>query len=290
LIREKGIEAFKKILSGSLPLWDMLWSREVDDNPSASFSTPDSQAALEAKFKMIVRSIKDETIQSAYWRRSRMQLANLFWDIEKSRRGTHSAGFIKTELKISDLGHRLGVQKVLLGMLVHYPEFLEEKLDGMERLQFDGRLEYFRRALYDLLIVHKDVSVHLIYSSLKGDFYDVLNEIHGEQDRGRLWGHRLFELLPILRLDPPRDFVSRCIDHFIRVLQAEHIAQDIEELKMAIMKPGASDELSNQMISLVRDFHSEKEQIQSEDLALAELASEIRRVALGPEVYVPVAA
>ena len=129
LIREKGIEAFKEILSGSLPLWDMLWSREVDDNPCASFSTPDSQAALEAKFKTIIRSIKDETIQSAYWRRSRMQLANLFWDIEKSRRGTPAAGLVKSKLKISQFGHRLGVQKVLLGMLVHYPEFLEEKLD-----------------------------------------------------------------------------------------------------------------------------------------------------------------
>jgi DNA primase len=293
LIREKGLDAFKAILSGSLPLWDMLWNREVEFG-DPRFETPDSQAALETKFRTIVRSIKDETIQSAYVRRSRMQLANLFWDIEKSRRGAPSAGLgkglVKSELKISQVGHRLGVQKILLGMLVHYPEFLEEKLDFIERIQFEGNLEDFRRALYDLLIVHGDVSVQLIYSSLKPAFYEVLKEIHGQQDSTRPWGYRLFQLFPFLRIDPPRDFVSSCLDHFIRVLQAEHIAEDIEALKKESMQPGASDDLGEQMIRLVREYQSEREKILSEDMALAETASEIRRVALGPAVYVPVAA
>jgi DNA primase len=291
LIREKGLDAFKGVLSGSLPLWDMLWNREVEFKEQ-QFNTPDSQAALEAKFRTIVHSIKDGTIRSAYLRRSRMQLANLFWDIEKSRRGVTFAGkgFVKSELRISQFGHRLGVQKIVLGMLVHYPEFLEEKLDLVERVQFEGNLEEFRCALYDLLIVHGDVSVHLIYSKLKPVFYEVLKEIHGEQDSGRPWGYRLFELFPFLKHDPPREFVSRCLDHFIKILQVENIADDIEALKMESMNPGASDDLGDQMIRLVREHQSAREEIHSEDMALAEIATEIRRVALGPEIYAPVAA
>src|SRR5205807_5581788 len=38
LIRQKGIDAFRSVLSGSLPLWDVLWERETTD---ADVRTPD---------------------------------------------------------------------------------------------------------------------------------------------------------------------------------------------------------------------------------------------------------
>ena len=46
LIREKGIGAFTAILSGSQPIWDVLWEREVEN---VDVKTPDAQAALEQK-------------------------------------------------------------------------------------------------------------------------------------------------------------------------------------------------------------------------------------------------
>src|SRR5262249_12605503 len=56
LIRERGLDAFKDVLRGSLPLWDVLWKRETDE---AKVITPGDQVALEQKLYSIVRAIKD---------------------------------------------------------------------------------------------------------------------------------------------------------------------------------------------------------------------------------------
>jgi DNA primase len=288
VIREKGLDAFKNILSGSLSLWDLLWEREVPLN--SKYETPDSQAALETRFNGIVRTIKDDTVQKAYLRRSRVQLANLFWDIEKSRRGLSSKGLVQQELRSSLPERQFNIQRVLLGLLVHYPDLLEEKLETIERVQFSGKLEYFRRALYDLLITHGDVSVQLIYDQLKPTFYEVLQQIHGEQGENHPWGHRLFLLFPILKHDPPLDFVSRCVDNFAAILQLEQMADEIEALRMLPEDTARFEEASERLLNLVREYQSQKAAVTGADLALAEEASEIKRIALGPAVYQRVAA
>ena len=164
LIREKGLDAFKGVLSGSLPLWDVLWERET---ANVAVKTPDAQASLEHKLKSIVGTIKDRIVRTAYERTCRMQLANLFWQTAREGRDPLSKkGFVKTELRIEKDGHRHGLQKVVLGMLVHYPDFLDEKGDSVSRVDFSPALEGFRQALYDLLIMNAELSVQLIYAAV----------------------------------------------------------------------------------------------------------------------------
>jgi DNA primase len=284
LIRDKGLDAFKSVLIGSLALWDVLWERETS---IAKVDTPDAQAALENKLKSIIRTIKDPIVYTAYERTCRMQLANLFWQVERARRNVNSGlpekGLIRTELKIAKDGHRHGLQKVLLGLLVHYPEFIEDKSDEIANIHFYSPLEDFRQGLYDLLIMNGEISVQLIYSRLKPVFYEVLEEIHGERTDKRPWGHRLFERFPILKVDPPREFISRCIDHFSHVLRVEELASEIDALKSVLGEPvPASEEAATRLVDLVRDLQFQRELINNRDIALAEEAREIRRVALGP--------
>jgi len=278
LIQDSGIDAFKSVL---------LWDREVG---KSKFDSPDSQAALEVKFKTIIRSIKDETVQRAYMRRSRVQLANLFWEAARRTRGLSSKGLAQSELRSSLPEKQYNIQKVLLGLLVHYPDLLEEKLEVIERVQFSDKLEYFRRALYDLLITQGDVSVQLIYDQLKPSFYDVLQEIHGEQGQDQAWGHRLLLLFPILRHDPPLDFVSRCVDNFASILRLEQMAAEIEALRLLPEDSARFEEVSERLLNLVREFQAQKAAVIGTDLALAEEASEIKRMALGPAKYERVAA
>ena len=56
LIRERGVEAFKSLLVGSLPLWDVLWARETDGVDAKS---PDTQAALKKKLNTLIRTIRE---------------------------------------------------------------------------------------------------------------------------------------------------------------------------------------------------------------------------------------
>jgi DNA primase catalytic core len=61
-VREKGLDEFKTILRGALPLWDVLWEREIAVGDA---NTPDGIAALEAKLNQIIRTIKD-SFQSSF--------------------------------------------------------------------------------------------------------------------------------------------------------------------------------------------------------------------------------
>jgi DNA primase len=275
LIREKGLDAFKGVLSGSLPLWDVLWERET---ANVAVKTPDAQANLEHKLKSIVGTIKDRTVHTAYERTCRMQLANLFWQTAREGRDPLSKkGFVKTELRIEKDGHRHGLQKVVLGMLVHYPDFLDEKGDSISRVDFSPALEGFRQALYDLLIMNAELSVQLIYARLTPAFYEMLQDLHGERTANRPWGYRLFQRFPILRVDPPHDFVSRCIDHLVEMLRMGQVADEINLLKNS----SDSDEATMRLLELVRDYQVQTALVNSNDSSLAEDAKEIRRVALG---------
>jgi DNA primase len=264
----------------------VLWEREIANK---KIETPDAQASVEAKFNGIIRTIKDSNVHTAYLRTSRMALANLFWQVAKSKRTLPSKGVVRTEIKIEKDGQRHGLQKLLLGLLVHYPEFLDEKLEPVSHIKFSSPLEQFRIALYDLLIVHHSVSVQFIYARLTPAFYDVLQEIHGELKEGRPWGHRLFERFPILRLDPPSDFVRRCIDHFTNVLRVEQMSEEIRHLQSGSVDL-SEDEVSDRFLELIRDFQVQRELINATDMALAEEAQEIKRVALGPAHYERIAA
>jgi DNA primase len=272
LIQEKGSSAFKAVLSGSLPIWDVLWEREVEN---IDVKTPDAQAALEQKLYAIIRTITDPAVHTAYFRTCRMQLADLFWQVARVHRNLPEQGLVKREIKIL----QDGVQKVLLGLLVHYPDFIEEKSDQISALHFSPQLEEFRQALYDLLILQNEISVQLIYSRLSPNFYKVLQEVHGEKTEGRPWGHRLFELFPILKAEPSREFVSQCIDHFVHILHVKQMAQDIDNLKAAASGSSAdADHASDRLLTLIRDFQLQHELINNNDSVLAEEAMTIRRV------------
>jgi DNA primase len=285
LIREKGLAAFKEVMAGSLPLWDVLWEREVSKE---DIRTPDARAALEHRFYSIIQTISDPTVKTAYRRTCRIELSELFWQATKGRRVLPKEGLVNRELKIEKEGHRHGLQKVLLGMLVHFPDFIDEKSDEIARVHFSDELEKFRSALYDLLIMHEEIDVSLIYDKLGKDYYNVLQDIHGDKEGERQRGHRLFARFPILEWEPPRQFVSDCIDHFVQVLQ---VAQMNEERQSIIQQVLPNDEnfdvISTRLTELMRDIHHQTQVMINRDMALAEEASEIRRLGMPADSRLP---
>ncbi|HRO01343.1 MAG TPA: DNA primase [Nitrobacter sp.] len=276
LIREKGVEAFRSVLSGSLPLWDVLWQRETDGQ---DVRTPDKQAALEQRLYALVRTIQDPAVNTAFFRTSRMQLANLFWQVNRGpSRNQKEAGsrFVRKELRIPGEDQRSGLQKVLLGMLVQYPELLEDKQDAVLRLHFPDDFDEFLTSLFRLLVTEAKLSVADIWTKLKPKFYVTLQAVHGEAGTEKRLGHRLFERFPILKNDPPPDFVSACLDHFIRILLWHQLEDDIERARL---DAGEGDESAvARLLNLVREGHAEQEAISAEGVALSEWAEDIIRV------------
>jgi DNA primase len=261
-------------------MWDVLWARETE---GVNVKSPDTQATLEKKLTALIRTSRDSSVQTAYVRTCRLQLAELFW---QAVRGGKSKGkgkkepsqLVTNELK-SELDDRENSrQKVLLGMLVHYPEFLDEKQDTILRLKFTSELDKFCTALYKLLVMEKELSVQQIYSGLEDSFYNVLHDIHGKSSDGRSWGHKLFARFPLLAVDPPPplDFVSRSMDHLARRVHLDELDQDIQRARTVA---GDDDDAFDLLLSLIRERQNEHGNIEVEGAELAEEAALIRSFA-----------
>jgi DNA primase len=284
LIRQKGLEAFKDVLLGSLPLWDVLWGRETSGQ---KFDTPDSRAALEHKLNAIIRSIEDKLVNTAYFRTCRIELSEFFWRNTKGRRDPQKASrLVERELRIEKEGYKHGIQKVLLGMLVHYPEYLDTEGERVSKLELSNELDEFRQALYDLLITNGEVDVELIYTQIGYKYkryYDVLQEIHGDRTDKLRRGHCLFARFPVLERDPPAEFVKRSIEHFVHDLEIEQMVVDLNRLKGEAISDEDFETVSNRLTDLVRDIHRNVSQYNAEGAKLAESAGEIRRAGRPPD-------
>jgi DNA primase len=280
LIQEKGIDAFKAVLSGSLPIWDVLWERET---AVADASSPDHRARLEHRLNQLIGTIKDPLVNSAYRGTCRINLSDFFWRAVRAKRETKRNTFPKLSGGIEVERHRQEAEKTLLGMLVHYPEFLEEKESAVGRLEFSPEFRAFHSSLYDLLVISKDVSVELIYKHLSPVFYEVLEEVHGHpkgngRSKGSLpRGHRFFARFPIAKIDPPSDFVSRCIDYFVQKLTVRQMEIEIEELVLSDA-PLHTDAVGERITQLVRELQLQKELLLTTDMALAEEALALKRI------------
>jgi DNA primase len=286
LIRQKGLDAFKDILLGSLPLWDVLWDRETLNQ---KFDTPDARAKLEHKLYSIIKVIEDKVVNTAYFRTCRIELSEYFWSITRSRRGvSKKSALVESELNIEKEGYKHGLQKILLGMLVHYPEFLDAKGERASNLQLSDELEEFRKALYDLLYAHGEVDVELIYSQIGYQYpryYKILQDIHGDRTEKLQRGHRLFLRFRTLKYRPPPAFVEDCIDHFIHDLEIEQMLIDLTRLKTEVITDAEFERISNRIGDLVREIHRNIEIYDAAGYRLAEEASQIKvlgRVAEAP--------
>ena len=291
LIRQKGLEAFKDVLLGSLPLWDVLWERETAGGDQ-KFKTPDARAALEHRLNSIIRNIQDKGVYTAYFRTCRIELSEFFWRVTVGRRDvSKKSRLVESELRIEKEGYKHDLQKVLLGMLVHYPEYLDTKAERVANLQLSDELEEFRQALYDLLIMHGEVDVELIYTQIGYKYqryYEILRDIHGDRSDKLQRGHRLFARFPVLARDPPADFIERCIDHFIQDLEIERMAAELNRLKAETIDDADFEMVSTRVSDLVREIHRNIAVFGVTGAALAEEASEIKVVGRRVDKPMPV--
>jgi DNA primase len=285
LIRQKGLDAFKDVLLGSLGLWDVLWERETSGQ---NFDTPDARAKLEHKLYSIIRVIEDKVVNTAYFRTCRIELADFFWRTTRSRlEKSKKSALVAQELSIEKEGYKHGIQKVLLGMLVHYPEFLDSKGERVSGLHLSEELEGFRKALYDLLYTYGEIDVERIYEKIDRRYFEVLQDIHGERTDKLSRGHGLFKRFPILEVGPQPMFVERCIDHFIHDLEIEQMLTDLRRMKGEKVDDLNFEQVTTRLTELVREIHRNIDLYNATGSALAEEARDIKMLGRGMEKPMP---
>ena len=75
LVRHEGRAPFDTVMAGARPLAEMIWSREVQ---GATFETPESRAALEARLRQVTGVIADEDVRRHYQQAMRERLNAFF--------------------------------------------------------------------------------------------------------------------------------------------------------------------------------------------------------------------
>ncbi|MCR6500175.1 DNA primase [Shinella sp. CPCC 101442] len=85
LVRHEGRAPFDKVMASARPLAEMIWSREVQ---GASFDTPESRAALEARLRQITAVIGDEDVRRHYQQDMRDRLNTFFRPAQRHQSGS----------------------------------------------------------------------------------------------------------------------------------------------------------------------------------------------------------
>jgi len=88
LVRHEGRAPFDKVMAGARPLADMIWNREVQ---GASFDTPESRAALEARLRQVTAVIANEDLRRHYQQEMRDRLNAFFRPVQRQGGGGFSA-------------------------------------------------------------------------------------------------------------------------------------------------------------------------------------------------------
>ncbi len=292
-----GRAAFQTQVEHAVPLADVLWDRETQ---GAAIDTPERKAALEKRLEDLVHEIKDARVQRAYQLRYRLRLSNLFWTSERRDQGEArpGGGYPKggragwgqpaREVGSSAMppmpdGDLVGLERVVLGLCVEYPDLFEAACERIVGLDFGLEPhEAFKRELYRMATEVTDLSISSFYEGIDPRFFFLLKEVHGEEvadEAGRVVsarGARLKDRFKVLRFHPPETWVETCLWHFLDRLELRQMERDLER-EVSMVGAEADEAVEARILGLSRDIGRRREEFGRREQELAEEAKEIRK-------------
>lgn len=276
LIRRHGRERFQTVIDDAVPLWDMLWEREFQK--VGEIRTPDHKAIFEKRLMELVALIGDKLLRESYRNRARAQLVALFKFVDReASKNLKRPGLIGRELRLEPAEPLVGIEKVLLGTLIEYPDLMEIHLDRLINIPLSETIDRFKRDIYRIFEEFSDVCVVTFYENIGDDFQKILEDVHGYLDRGRkvAIAANLFKRFPLLRLKPPPDFVAQCVELFFNILEVRQLEREIVSTYSDMEKMRCDEELEH-VTQLSRELVQMKGKAARLDQELANTARELR--------------
>ena len=276
VIASGGKDAFLYEVQRAVPLADVLWDREVT---AAPIDTPERKAALEKRLEDLVELIPDARVKRAYQLKFRLKLSSLFW---KSERQTLAAAQGEQLALPKSDGDLAGIERIVLGMAIEYPDLFERALERIITLDFGvAANEAFKRELYRIAIDNLEHAVTSFYDSIDPRFYFILDEVHGGEKtdgEGRVSfarGHRLRERFPILRFHPPESYIETCLWHFLDRIELKQMEADLSR-EVADCTSDVDETVADRIVTLSREITRRKQEYHRREQELAEEAKLIR--------------
>ncbi len=284
LVRRGGADAFRAVLDEARSFWDVIWLRETE---SARLDTPNGQAMFDTRIREIVQAIPDPTLRRRYELTARLQVNDHLWHVTRGRvllerLKTATALPSLPDLFSSEPTRLVGLERVFLGMCVHYPDLVEQHREKIASMHFRGRFADtpFNDFVADLLRVVDADSVRSyldFYNLLSEGFFPALHFLHGRQDRAldRPWGHNLFARFPVLQRTVPERFVEECFSNFMELLWLRDLEDELKA-GVADMPPDPDDSYGSWLVNLQSDILDNRERVLRKEGELAEEAGHYR--------------
>lgn len=288
LIKQQGTDGFLSQAERAHSLFDVVWDREVS---AARLDTPERKAALEKRFDDLIGSIRDERVRRRYQLDLRFRLSNLFFETSRGRqRGGGKAGrtgkagdavvpigLARERVATSDA---FGTERLVLGLCVRYPELLDRNFERVSALRFSNELHTgMRNALCRIVDDLETTAVSDLIAAFDDRQRDIMREMIQEnvglQEQKQAEFSALNHRFPLLKVNPPEDFIEAAFLHFLDVLELSALDT---ELNGELESTGEDlDETAWERIqALSLDLNRRREECAREEADLAERARKIR--------------
>ncbi|MTH99577.1 DNA primase [Roseibium sp. RKSG952] len=278
LVRKQGVAGFDAATAAAQSLFEAVWDREIS---VARLDTPERKAALEKQFDDMVATIRDERVRRRYQLDLKVRLSNLFFERSRQRRNgsKDQAGFSAAPVRQSVPDTPLfGTERLFCGLCLKYPDLLDRHVERIAGLPLSDALhQRFRDALCRLA----DRSLETPVAELEHLFDDSLHQLVHEFTVNAEGASRsasfsaLVQRFPLLKSNPPEDFVEAAFLHFLDVIELRGLEAELES-EMAQAEEDLDEALWNRMRALTQDLGRRREECARTEGELAERAKKLR--------------
>ncbi|MBS8260454.1 DNA primase [Roseibium polysiphoniae] len=307
LIKQKGLEGFESEIASAQALSEVVWDREIS---VARLDTPERKAALEKRFEDLIGTIRDERVRRRYQLDLKFKLSNLFF--QQARRGGQQKGGyggkgreqgdalpIGRPARISAPDSPMyGTERLICGLCVRYPLLLDRHLERISSALFSEQLHgRFRDALCRLVDNLDETPVSELVRSFDEPLHQLLSEVieetamPGETRQKAGSFSALIQRFPLLKTDPPEDFIEAVFIHFLDVLELRALETELET-EMQAVEIDLDEETWMRVQAMTRDLSRRREECARDEADLAERAKKIKvtsplAVAQKPDLSTP---
>ncbi len=283
LVKAGGPAALGTVLDEARSFWDVIWLRETE---AARLDTPNGQAMFETRIREVTAQIGDPTLKRRYELTARLQVSDFLWKVTKRQVSGRTESLAPAPalptLFSAEPTRLVGLERVFLGMCIHYPDLVEHHREKIASMNFRGAHDgvSFNAFVADLLRVvdADDVRSYIEFYNLLGEsFFASLGFLHGREDRAlvRPWGHNLYARFPVLQRAIPERFVEDCFSNFMELLWLRDLEDELKA-GVADMPPDADDSYGSWLVNLQHDILANRERVLHKEGELAEEASAYR--------------
>ena len=282
LVKQRGLEGFHGEVARAQSLFDVVWDREIS---VARLDTPERKAALEKRFDDLIGTIRDERVRRRYQLDLKFKLSNLFFEQARQlRRGGKKAAedngpFVKAKEGVSETDD-FGNERLVLGLCMRFPHLLDRYYERLSRLPLENDLH---RRFRDVLCRIVDEIEGAPISELTREYdeplrdlmYEMMLETIGlQQQKGAVFSvlnHRF----PVLRANPPEDFIEAAFLHFLDVLELNALEDELNS-ELAVSDEQLDETAWMRIQAMTQDLSRRREECARDEQELAERAKKIR--------------